>query len=75
MKGQTKYFPLPGGGRQGDNLYPLIFAIVMQVFNIAIDKHQLKGIDLNIHQEVLSFSSVLECPSRCSGSALVSQSV
>ena len=26
-------------------------------------------------KEVLSFSSVLECPSRCSGSALVSKSV
>ena len=44
---RTEYFPLPGGGRQGDNLYPLIFCIVMQVMNIAINMQGLKGIDID----------------------------
>ena len=30
---RSKYFDLPGGGRQGDNLYPLIFTIVVQDLN------------------------------------------
>ena len=29
-------FALPGGGRQGDNLYPLVFSLVMQALAIAI---------------------------------------
>ena len=44
---RTKFFPLPGGGRQGDNLYPLIFCIVMQVMNIAISMQGLQGIDID----------------------------
>ena len=44
---RTEYFQLPGGGRQGDNLYPLIFCIVMQVMHIAISMHNLKGIEIN----------------------------
>ena len=34
------------GGRQGDNLYPLIFCIVMQVMHIAITMQNLNGIDI-----------------------------
>ena len=46
----TKYFDLPGGGRQGDNLYPLIFAIVMQVLNASIKMQNMCGI--NIHDQL-----------------------
>ena len=39
-----RFFDLPGGGRQGDNLYPLIFAIVMQALNSLIHSKNLTGI-------------------------------
>ena len=35
------FFPLPGGGRQGDNLYPMIFAIVVQGLASIIREHPL----------------------------------
>ena len=41
---RTAFFPLPGGGRQGDNLYPLIFAIVMEVLNVSIRTQSMEGI-------------------------------
>ena len=43
---RTEFFPLPGGGRQGDNLYPLIFAIVMEVLNVSIRIQQMEGITI-----------------------------
>ena len=40
----SKTFPLPGGGRQGDNLYPLVFSLVMQGLAIAIrNQEDLEG--------------------------------
>jgi hypothetical protein len=39
-----RFFDLPGGGRQGDNLYPLIFAIVMQALNALIHSKGITGI-------------------------------
>ena len=39
-----RFFDLPGGGRQGDNLYPLIFAIVMQALNALISSKDITGI-------------------------------
>ena len=39
-----RFFDLPGGGRQGDNLYPLIFAIVMQALNALIHSKNITGI-------------------------------
>jgi hypothetical protein len=40
------FFDLPGGGRQGDNLYPLIFSIVMQALNSLIASYNIDGIPL-----------------------------
>ena len=43
----TESFPLPGGGRQGDNLFPLLFAIVVQGLSSLIHKDQtIKGIHI-----------------------------
>ena len=36
---RSPIFPLPGGGRQGDNLYPIIFAIVVQGLASLIAEH------------------------------------
>ena len=35
---------LPGGGRQGDNLFPLLFAIVVHGLKILADASTLRGI-------------------------------
>ena len=43
---RSKYFDLPGGGRQGDNLYPLIFTIVVQALNHLIHDTNSHGIQL-----------------------------
>ena len=43
---RTELFPLPGGGRQGDNRYPLIFAIVMEVLNVSIRIQKMEGITI-----------------------------
>ena len=40
----TSFFDLPGGGRQGDNLFPLIFAIVVQGLASLINKSEAVGI-------------------------------
>ena len=40
----SRGFSLPGGGRQGDNLYPLLFAIVMQGLTIAVQKSEAQGV-------------------------------
>ena len=40
----TSFFDLPGGGRQGDNLFPLIFAIVVQGLASLINKSDAAGI-------------------------------
>jgi len=37
-------FKLPGGGRQGDNLFPLLFAIVVHGLKILVDNSELTGI-------------------------------
>ena len=37
---------LPGGGRQGDNLYPHIFTLVMQSLNSLLRTFNVDGIDL-----------------------------
>ena len=34
---QTKSFHLPGGSRQGDCLYPLLFALVMHALKLSVD--------------------------------------
>ena len=42
---RSPFFPLPGGGRQGDNLYPMIFAIVVQGLASLIRNHpMIRGI-------------------------------
>ena len=38
---RSPFFNLPGGGRQGDNLYPMIFAIVVQGLASLISEHPL----------------------------------
>ena len=37
-------FKLPGGGRQGDNLFPLLFAIVVHGLKVLTDVSTLHGI-------------------------------
>lgn len=44
----TPGFQLPGGGRQGDNLYPLLFALVMQGLKVTIDN----TVDVNTGQHL-----------------------
>ena len=41
-----RLFELPGGGRQGDNLYPLIFTLAMQSLNSLISTYRPEGITL-----------------------------
>ena len=50
----SNYFDLPGGGRQGDNLYPLIFTMVVQALQSLIATYQIQGIELpdNSHFKV-----------------------
>ena len=43
---QSNFFDLPRGGRQGDNLYPLIFTIVVQALNHMINSTTAQGIEL-----------------------------
>lgn len=40
----TRKFALPGGGRQGDNLYPLIFAMVMHGLTVAVQECPARGV-------------------------------
>ena len=40
----SQAFDLPGGGRQGDNLYPLIFAIVMHGLTLAVQHCPATGV-------------------------------
>ena len=42
----TSFFELPGGGRQGDNLFPLIFAVVVQGLASLINKSDAVGIKI-----------------------------
>ena len=42
----TRPFKLPGGGRQGDNLYPLLFALVMHGLTVAIHNSPARGIPI-----------------------------
>ena len=39
----SKGFGLPGGGRQGDNLYPLLFALVVHGLKVLVDSSDIKG--------------------------------
>jgi len=39
----SKGFGLPGGGRQGDNLYPLLFALVVHGLKVLIDASDIEG--------------------------------
>ena len=41
---RAPFFPLPGGGRQGDNLYPMIFVIVVQGLASLIATLDIQGI-------------------------------
>ena len=41
---RTKFYPLHGGGRQGDCVYPLIFALIMQAVKECIDDSGAEGI-------------------------------
>ena len=41
---KSAFFDLPGGGRQGDNLYPMIFAIVVQGLASLIATYDIQGI-------------------------------
>ena len=40
---RTKGFDLPGGGRQGDNLFPLLFALVVHGLTLAVKNTKLTG--------------------------------
>ena len=42
----TPYFELTGGGRQGDNLFPLLFTIVVQALAALIHKSQATGLNI-----------------------------
>ena len=42
---RSESFQLPCGGRQGDNLYPMIFAIVVQGLASLIKTFPIRGID------------------------------
>ena len=41
---RSDLFQLPGGGRQGDNLYPMIFVIVVQGLVSLIKTFPIQGI-------------------------------
>jgi len=42
----SKGFNLPGGGRQGDNLFPLLFALVVHNLKLIIDHCPAQGIPI-----------------------------
>ena len=49
---RTKGFDLPGGGRQGDNLFPLLFALVVHGLTLAVKNTKLTGI--SPHEKLFS---------------------
>ena len=52
--GTTSEFPLTGGGRQGDNLFPLLFVIVVQALAAMITRSGAKGVTILNHKQLLT---------------------
>ena len=43
---------VPGGGRQGDNLFPLLFDIVVHGLKILVDTSELTGVTAYLAEQV-----------------------
>ena len=52
--GTTSEFPLTGGGRQGDNLFPLLFVIVVQALAAMITQSGAKGVTIHKQKQLLT---------------------